>query len=82
MKTKVTPELIEKAVRIFSTAKKGIILTGQGLSRQELRALEREGTVRKQPAKLKGLGVVINAWHINPSFGNLYGEKTKVLKRG
>ena len=82
MKIKVTPELIEKAVKIFQAAKKGIILTGQGLSRQELRALEREGTVRKQPAKLKGSGIVINAWHINPSFGNIHGQGIKVLKRG
>lgn len=85
MKIKMTPELIEKAVRIFQTAKKGIILTGQGLSRQELRALEREGTVRMQPTRLgnrKGTGQVHNAWHINPSFGRVDGDKTQVLKRG
>ena len=82
MKIKVTPELIEKALRIFQTAKKGIILTGQGLSRQELRALEREGTVRSQPAKLKKSGSVRIAWHINPSFGNINGQGIKVLKRG
>ena len=75
MKIKVTPELIEKAIYIFKTSKKGIILIGQGLSRQELRALEREGTVRKQPAKLKGTGQVHNAWQINPSFGNIGGDR-------
>jgi len=82
MKIKVTPELIEKAVRIFQIAKKGVILTGQGLTRQELRALEREGTVRKQPTKLKKSGALHYAWHINPSFGNIDGQGIKVLKRG
>lgn len=79
MKVKVTPELIEKATKIFQA--KSMILTGQGLNRQELRALEREGTVRRKTARLKKSGSVHNAWHINPSFGNLYGKETKVLKR-
>lgn len=75
MKIKVTPELIEKAAYIFKTSKKGIILTGEGLSRQELRALEREGTIRKQPARLKESGSVRLAWQINPSFGNIGGDR-------
>ena len=79
MKIKVTPELIEKAIGIFNTAKKGMILTGQGLSRQELRALEREGTVRKQPTRLKGSGTLHHAWQINPSFGRIDGHGIKVL---
>ena len=86
MKIKVTPELIEKAVAVFN--RKSVILTGQGLSRQELRALEREGTVRKQPAfrkqpnRLQGSGIVHNSWRINPSFGRVDGDRIKVLKRG
>lgn len=82
MKIKVTPELIEKAVKIFMATKNGILLTGQGLSRKELRALEREGTVRKKPTTLKGSGQVHNAWQINPSFGKINGQGIKVLKRG
>ena len=80
MKVKVTPELIEKATKIFQF--KSMILTGQGLSRQELRALEREGTVSRKPSRLKKSGAVHNAWHINPSFGNINGQGIKVLKRG
>ena len=80
MKVKVTPELIEKAARIFQV--NSMILTGQGLSRQELRALEREGTVRRVPAKLRKSGAVHHAWRINPSFGRVDGQGIKVLKRG
>ncbi|MCK5127915.1 MAG: hypothetical protein KAR42_16780 [candidate division Zixibacteria bacterium] len=82
MKIKVTPELIEKATRIFKTAKNGIIFTGRGLTRQELRALERDGMIKRKSARFKKSGSTINAWHINPSFGNLYGKKTQVLKSG
>lgn len=82
MKIKVTPKLIEKAIRIFQATRNGIILTGQGLSRQELRALEREGTVRKQTSRLKKSGAVHNAWQINPSFGKIDGKGIKVLSRG
>ena len=41
------PELIEKAKRVFAEAPEESILTGQGLSRKELRALERAGVVEK-----------------------------------
>ncbi len=80
MKIKVTPELIDKAVAVFN--RNSMILTGQGLSRQELRALEREGTVRIKPARMKKSGAVHNAWQINPSFGRVDGDRTQVLKRG
>jgi len=80
MKIKVTPDLIEKAAFVFKTVKNGVILTGQGLSRQELRALEREGTVRMERARLKKSGSVHNAWHINPSFGKISEQGIKDLK--
>jgi len=46
-KIRVTPELEEKARGVFERAKKQAIQTGDGLSRGELRALERKGKVRK-----------------------------------
>jgi len=46
-KIRVTPELIEKARGVFERAKQKAIPTGEGLSRGELRALERRGKVRK-----------------------------------
>lgn len=78
MKIKVNDELIEKAARIFQI--NSMILTGQGLSRQELRALEREGTVRRVPAKLRKSGAVHHAWRINPSFGKISEQGIKDLK--
>lgn len=44
---KVTPELIEKAKKVFEKADKKGIIINEGLSRKELRALERKGKVRK-----------------------------------
>jgi len=45
----VTPELVEKARKIFEKAKKEkkAVTTTNGLSRTEMRALERKGYVRK-----------------------------------
>jgi len=41
-------EIIEKAVKVFRNLKgKKTILTGEGLTRKELRILERKGLVRK-----------------------------------
>ena len=80
MKIKVTEELLDKALTVFN--RNSVILTGQGLSRQELRALEREGTVRKQQSRLKKSGAIHHAWRINPSFGRVDGDRIKVLKRG
>ena len=43
-------EIIEKAVKIFRNLKgKKTILTGEGLTRKDLRLLERKGLVRKMP---------------------------------
>lgn len=42
-------ELIKKAREVFVAAKKKTILTNEGLTRTELRALERVGLVRKMP---------------------------------
>jgi len=47
-KTKLD-ELIKKAKEVFKAAKKKTILTGGGLTRTELRLLERRGLVRKMP---------------------------------
>jgi len=50
-KIRVTPELVEKAKKIFEEVfektKKKTIIANKGLSRGELRALERKGYVRK-----------------------------------
>lgn len=46
-KTRVTPQLIAKAKSVFSDAKKKSIKTNEGLTRSELRALERKELVRK-----------------------------------
>ena len=48
MKRNNLDEIIEKAVKIFRNLKgKKTILTGEGLTRKELRILERKGLVRK-----------------------------------
>ena len=50
MKRNKLDEIIEKAVKIFRNLKgKKTILTGEGLTRKELRILERKGLVRKMP---------------------------------
>ena len=50
-KIRVTPELVEKAKKffeeVFEKTKKKTIVANRGLSRGELRALERKGYVRK-----------------------------------
>jgi len=48
-KIRVTPELIEKAKKVFAGIKEQTIKVGEGLSRQELRALERAGIVERLP---------------------------------
>ena len=51
-KVRVTPELIEKAKKVFADAKekkKETIKAGEGLSRTELRALKRAGIVESLP---------------------------------
>lgn len=46
-KIRVAPELIEKAKKAFEKAEKKGITSEEGLTRRELRALERKGCVRK-----------------------------------
>lgn len=48
-KIRITSELIEKAECVFADAEGAMIATGAGLSRQELRALEKKGLVEKMP---------------------------------
>lgn len=47
-KVKVDLDLMAKAILVFQDAGKQTILTGEGLTRQELRALERKGLVVKR----------------------------------
>ncbi len=50
MKMNKLDEIIEKAVKVFRNLKgKKTILTNEGLTRTELRILERKGLVRKMP---------------------------------
>jgi len=42
-------EVIEKAKEVFGAAEKTSILTGEGLTRKELRLLERKKMVKKTP---------------------------------
>ena len=46
-KVRVTTELIAKAERVFSEVKHATIQTGEGLTRSELRALERHDKVER-----------------------------------
>ena len=46
-KIRVTPELMEKARKAFKEAERSGIRSEEGLTRRELRALERKGCVRK-----------------------------------
>lgn len=59
---------IEKAEAIFNKNKR--ILTGQGLSRRELRQLQKAGLVKSQLMKNKDNGQIIHAWQpVLPSEG-------------
>ena len=46
-KVRVTQELIDTAKAVFKNAKKKNIISGEGLTHGQLRALERKGYVRK-----------------------------------
>lgn len=50
-KIKVTPELVKKAEEVFARSEKQMIVAGKGLTRQELRALERQGVVERIPIR-------------------------------
>ena len=60
-------EVIEKAKEVFRAAKKTSILTGEGLTRKELRLLERKKMVKKTPTYRKkkyinNPSTIIYAW--------------------
>jgi len=49
-KVRVTPELVKKAEGVFAKAEKAtIVADNKGLTRRELRALERKGVVERIP---------------------------------
>jgi len=48
MKIKVNEQFIERARKVFKDADKGTIKTGEGLTRNELRALENRRLVKKR----------------------------------
>lgn len=49
MKKLKLDEVIKKAKEVFAAAKKTSILTGEGLTRKELRLLKRKKMVKKMP---------------------------------
>lgn len=68
IKNQISGELMAKLERAIKESKKRMILTGQGgLSRKELRQLERAKIVKSRPAKLKRAGSWRMAWSMYPS---------------
>ena len=70
-KIRVTPELTEQAKKVFNG--KAAIHAGEGLNRQELRALERKGFVRKVPTYVRspfvgGGSTIKYIWKLNEEF--------------
>ena len=66
IKNQITYDLIMKLERAFRGQK--MILTGQGgLSRKELRSLQRAQMVESRPAKMKKSGSWVMAWSKMPS---------------
>jgi hypothetical protein len=59
---KLTNELMSKVEKAF--AGKDMILTGQGLGRNELRALERRGIIESKLFKQKEKGTIIRGWRL------------------
>ena len=57
---RLSDAIIEKAEAIFNKNKR--ILTGQGLSRKELRQLQRAGLIESQMMKHTDTGQAIYAW--------------------
>jgi hypothetical protein len=62
---KITDKLMSKVERAF--AGKDMIVTGQGLGRNELRALERHGVVESKLFKHKEKGTIIRGWRLASS---------------
>jgi len=66
IKNQVPHSLMIKLEKAFH--KRSMILTGQGgLSRKELRALERAKMIKSRPAKMKKSGSWVMAWSVYPS---------------
>jgi len=68
-------ELVLRAETIFK--KYGSIVTGEGMSRKELRLLERKGLVDRQLMKNKDTGALINQWKPVSLAAELIGKKNK-----
>ena len=72
MKIRVTKDLVKRAVWLFSAVKGEAILTNQGLTRNELRALERKEIVFSQLMKNKDTGQIVLSWRL--AHGQLLGD--------
>lgn len=59
---RLTDATLAKAEILFSQAKNNTVLTSYGLSRRELRLMERAGLVTKRLMKHKETGQMIFAW--------------------
>ena len=68
-------ELVLRADVIFK--KYGSIVTGEGLSRKELRLLERKGFIERQLVQIKKTGAIINRWKPVSLAAELIGKKNK-----
>jgi len=68
-------ELVLRAETIFK--KYGSIVTGEGLTRKELRLLERKGLVERQLMQNKKTGAIITQWKPVSLAAELIGKKNK-----
>ena len=68
-------ELVLRAETIFK--KYGSIVTGEGMTRKELRLLERRGLVERQMMQNKKTGALINQWKPVSLAAELIGKKNK-----
>jgi hypothetical protein len=59
---KITASLMDRVEKAF--AGQDMILTGHGLGRNELRALERHGVVESKLFKYKEKGSIIRGWRL------------------
>lgn len=53
-KIRFSDELVKKAEEVFAKAKGGVIRTNEGLTRGELKVLERKGIVKKRAVSKSG----------------------------
>lgn len=63
-KVKLTQSLVDRIEHIIHASKNGLILTDQGLSRKELRALERHGIIESKLFKHRKKGQIIRGWSL------------------